>query len=135
MASSSSSRKRNHTEMSLEKKIDLIKASAAVPKPSQKDLGEKFGIGRSTVSDILKKKAHYLEAWESNTSAAKRQRIKKATPMDSLNNLLFSFFCDKHVYVTCMRFILCLYVELMILSIIYDCNCVCLMKHLIFIGE
>ena len=41
--------------MSLEKKIDLIKTSAAVPKPSQKDLGEKFGIGRSTVSDILKK--------------------------------------------------------------------------------
>ena len=68
--------------MSLEKMIDLIKASAAVPKPSQKDLGEKFGMGRSTVSDILKKQAHYLEAWESNTSAAKRQRIKKTTPMD-----------------------------------------------------
>jgi hypothetical protein len=79
--------------MSLEKKIELIKASAAVPKPSQKDLGEKFEIGRSTVSDILKKKDHYLKAWESNTSSANRQRIKKATPMESLNNLLFSFFC------------------------------------------
>ena len=59
--------------MSLEKKIELIKASAAVPKPSQKDLGEKFGIGRSTVSDILKKKDHYLKAWESNTSSANKE--------------------------------------------------------------
>jgi predicted DNA-binding protein YlxM (UPF0122 family) len=59
--------------MSLEKKIELIKASAAVPKPSQKDLGEKFEIGRSTVSDILKKKDHYLKAWESNTSSANKE--------------------------------------------------------------
>jgi hypothetical protein len=79
--------------MSLEKKIELIKASAAVPKPSQKDLGEKFEIGRSTVSDILKKKDHYLKAWESTISSAKRQRIEKTTPMESLNDLLFSFFC------------------------------------------
>ena len=61
-----------HNELTLEKKIDLIKASEAVPKPRQDDLSKKFGIGRSTVSDILRKRDLYLEAWESNC-ASKRQ--------------------------------------------------------------
>ena len=46
--------KRGHNELNLEKKIDLIKASEALPnpKPRQDDLSKKFGIGRSTISDI-----------------------------------------------------------------------------------
>ena len=91
--------KRGHNELTLEKKIDLIKASEAVPKPRQDDLSKKFGIGRSTVSDILRKRDLYLEAWESNR-ASKRQRIVKTTPTESLNELLYSFFSqarDKNI--------------------------------------
>ena len=43
-------------ELSLKTKIDLIRATESVPKLNQKQLAEKFGIGTSTVSDILKKK-------------------------------------------------------------------------------
>ena len=91
--------KRGHNELNLEKKIDLIKASEAVPKPRQDDLSKKFGIGRSTVSDILRKRSLYLEAWESNR-ALKCQRIVKTTPTESLNELLYSFFSqarDKNI--------------------------------------
>ena len=48
--------KRRRIELSLETKIDLIRAAESVPKLNQKQLAEKFGIGTSTVSDILQKK-------------------------------------------------------------------------------
>ena len=86
---------RGQKELTLEKKIELIKASeAAVPKPRQDDLSKQFGIGRSTVSDILRKHAKYLEAWESNR-LAKRRRIVKTTPTESLKELLFHFFSQR----------------------------------------
>ena len=58
MASSS---RRQHTETHLEKKISLILASQETPKPTQQQLSERFGIGRSTVCDILKKRKQYME--------------------------------------------------------------------------
>ena len=83
--------KRGHKELSLEKKVEFITASEAVPKPKQADLSIQFGIGRSTVSDILRKRDQYMKSWESNC-AEKRQRIVKVTPLESLNKLLYSFF-------------------------------------------
>ena len=47
---------RGHKQLTLEKKIELIKDSEAVPKPRQDDLSKQFGIWRSTVSDILQKR-------------------------------------------------------------------------------
>ena len=88
MASSS---RRQHTETHLEKKISLILASQETPKPTQQQLSERFGIGRSTVCDILKKRKQYMEAWESNCST-KRRRVMKETPFNSLNELMYSFF-------------------------------------------
>ena len=46
--------------------MELIKASERTPKPKQEELSKCFGIGRSTVSDILRKRSQYLDAWESN---------------------------------------------------------------------
>ena len=51
--------KRRRIELSLKTKIDLIRAAELVPKLNQKQLAEKFGIGISTVSDILKRKEEY----------------------------------------------------------------------------
>ena len=83
--------KRSHKEISLEDKIVLIRASEAKPKPTQQQLSTQFGIGRTTVSDILKKRKHYEEAWEENVFA-KRRRISKNHEADSLNDMVFSFF-------------------------------------------
>ena len=44
---------RGQKELTLEKKIELIKASEAEPKPRQDNLSKQFGIGRSNVSDTL----------------------------------------------------------------------------------
>ena len=48
--------KRRRTELSLKIKIHLIRAAESVSKLNQKQLAEQFGIGTSTVSDILNKK-------------------------------------------------------------------------------
>ena len=54
--------KRQRIELSLEKRISLINASERFPKPTLKSLSEEFGIGKSTVSDILKKKEIYKDS-------------------------------------------------------------------------
>ena len=84
--------KRLHKELSLEEKIKLIESCEQRPKPTQQQLGDQFGIGRSTVSDILRKKDSYKAQWEENQSS-KRQRLNKSTRLDSLNKLVFDFFC------------------------------------------
>ena len=61
--------KRLLKELNLDKKISLIEASERKPKSTQQQLGEEFGIGRSTVSDILRKKAAYKARWEENQSS------------------------------------------------------------------
>ena len=58
-------------ELSLKTKIDLLRAAELVPKLNQKQLAEKFGIGLSTVSDILKKKDEYCVEYEKNASSGK----------------------------------------------------------------
>ncbi|KAH3855315.1 hypothetical protein DPMN_097881 [Dreissena polymorpha] len=55
--------RRRRVELTLEDKIKLITESTAQSKPSLKALGERFKIGKSTVSDILKKKNVYQEQW------------------------------------------------------------------------
>jgi DNA-binding GntR family transcriptional regulator len=47
-------------KLTLQDKINLIKESESFPKPSQKSLSEKFGVGKTTVSDILKRKSEYF---------------------------------------------------------------------------
>jgi hypothetical protein len=40
--------KRRRVELTLQDKINLIKESESFPKPSQKFLSEKFGVGKTT---------------------------------------------------------------------------------------
>jgi transposase len=40
----------------MKEKYDLIQASERISKPTQKDLASMFGVGKTTVSDILKRK-------------------------------------------------------------------------------
>jgi hypothetical protein len=63
--------KRRRVELTFQDKINLIKESESFPKPSQKSLSEKFGVGKTTVSDILKRKPEYLANFESNENVQK----------------------------------------------------------------
>ena len=45
--------KRRRVELTLQDKINLIKESASFPKPSQKSLSEKFGVGNTTQFPIF----------------------------------------------------------------------------------
>ena len=56
----SPSPKRARKDLNLEQKLKLIEDSEKIPKWTHKQLGEKYGIGRSTVSDIVKRKKNPL---------------------------------------------------------------------------
>lgn len=83
--------KRARKELSIENKMDLIKDSEAVPKISQKDLSLKYGIGKATVCDILKRKDTYRTQYEENIGS-KRKRHASSSKFFDLNELLFRWF-------------------------------------------
>lgn len=54
---------RQRIELSLEKRIELIKCAESVPKPALKVLSSKFGIGKPTVGDIFDKLNELVWQW------------------------------------------------------------------------
>ena len=52
--------KKARKDLSLEEKLTLIADLEKTPKLTEKEPSEKYGIGRTTVSDILKKKRIFL---------------------------------------------------------------------------
>ena len=85
--------KRPRVELPLLKKIELIKQAETLLKPSLKTLGEKFGIGKTTVSDILKRKSAHNEEYERNSSGAKC-RVVSTSKYGNLNELVWKWFCQ-----------------------------------------
>ncbi|CAC5385465.1 unnamed protein product [Mytilus coruscus] len=89
--SASPSPKRARKDLSLEEKINLIEDSDKIPKLTQKQLGEKYGIGCATVSDILKKKEFYNKQYADNSTGNKK-RFTISSKYGDLNDLLFKWF-------------------------------------------
>ena len=83
--------KRQRKELTLNEKVDLIEHSEKTPKITQKDLGVKFGIGKTTVSDILKRKEFYREQFKISGSG-KRQRFIIGSKYGNLNEAVFKWF-------------------------------------------
>ena len=54
---------RKRTELTLNKKVELIKLSEKSGK-SQRKLAEDFAIGKSQVFNILKRKREFIDAFE-----------------------------------------------------------------------
>lgn len=54
-------------ELSLKRKIDLIQESVD-KKLSQRELAESYGVSKTQVQRILKRKAEFMDAFESNQS-------------------------------------------------------------------
>jgi predicted DNA-binding protein YlxM (UPF0122 family) len=57
----------------------------------QKSLSEKFGVGKTTVSNILKRKSEYLANFESNENVQKF-RFGNKSKHDDLNDLMWDWF-------------------------------------------
>ena len=83
--------KRSRRELSLKEKYDLIQASEWIPKPTQKDLASMFGVGKTTVSDILKRKDEYKGIYQENTTS-KRKRHDTGSKYGELNDLVYQWF-------------------------------------------
>ena len=83
--------KRCRVELTLQDKINLLKESKSFPKPSQKSLSEKFWVGKTTVSDILKRKSKYLGNFESNGNV-QNFRFGNKSKHDNLNDLMWDWF-------------------------------------------
>ncbi|XP_062599444.1 tigger transposable element-derived protein 6-like [Saccostrea cucullata] len=83
--------KRQRLELSLSDKIKLIKDHESQPKISQRVLGEKFKVGKSTVGDILRKKDFYLEQFEKNASP-KKSRFNNTCKFFDINDVVFKWF-------------------------------------------
>jgi hypothetical protein len=76
----------------LKEKYDLIQASERIiPKPTQKDLTSMFGVGKTTVSDILKRKDEYKGIYEENTTS-KRKRHDTGSKYGELSDLVYQWF-------------------------------------------
>ncbi|XP_041377364.1 tigger transposable element-derived protein 6-like [Gigantopelta aegis] len=83
-------KKRQRIELSLETKVKLIQEFDSNPQSKQKDLALKFKIGKQTVSDIIKRKQHYLQLYDANISG-ERKRITNGK-FENLNGLLHQWF-------------------------------------------
>lgn len=80
------SRKRN--ELSLRQKVDLLKSSEG---KSSRQLAEFYGVGRTQVQNILKRKREILDSFDNNgLSIRKRQCVSSAN--DDLNDLMWEWF-------------------------------------------
>ncbi|KAL2082547.1 hypothetical protein ACEWY4_022365 [Coilia grayii] len=77
-------------ELTLTDKVNLIKEAEST-KMTRQQLGEKFGIGKTTVTDIIKKKDQYLKQFEENADGS-RQRVKTTTKFKDVSALVWTWF-------------------------------------------
>ena len=74
--------------LSLKDKVKLIKASSS---SSQRQLADRFNVGRSQVNRILKRKAEFMEAYEDN-ECLDRKRVCVSSDYDSIDNATWLWF-------------------------------------------
>jgi len=89
---STPSPKRQRTVLTLEKKIELINVSEKNPLFTHKDLSEKFGVGRSSVSEILTRKEFFRDKFTQN-SGLQVQRFIHGKRED-INAAVHKWFCQ-----------------------------------------
>ena len=75
----------------------MIKESESFLKSSLKSLSEKFGVGKTTVSDILRRKSEYLANFQSNENVQKF-RFGNKSKHDNLNDLMWDWFRQARVH-------------------------------------
>ena len=80
---------RQQKELCLQDKIKVINCSL---NKSQRQLAEQFGVGKTQIQQILKRKAEYTQAFEEN-EGSQRKRLCVRVDCDKLDKLMFEWFC------------------------------------------
>ena len=80
--------KSKRVELTLARKIELIKASSG---KSLRQLADVFGVGKTQVGTIIKRKAEYLTAYEENAQPAKK-RFKSSMQYEDVDKLTWQWF-------------------------------------------
>ena len=84
--------RKQRRNLSLEDKIDIIKRKEANAKLSDEKLANEFGVDRSTISNILRKKEQFLQLHaNANYSDLRKTRIQEAR-FPSLEEVLCTDF-------------------------------------------
>ncbi|XP_037790687.1 major centromere autoantigen B-like [Penaeus monodon] len=76
------------TQLTLAEKIALIKDSDG---QTQGKLAEKYGVARSTVQNVLKRKAKLMQAYEENEPANKKR--SNSCRFEAVNEFVWEWFC------------------------------------------
>ena len=88
MAAVSTKAKGKRRELTIEEKVDVIKASSS---KSQRKLAEEFGVGKTQVHSILKRKAELLRAYDV-VDANSRKRICYRGDYDDVDDVVWRWF-------------------------------------------
>ncbi|XP_046562543.1 jerky protein homolog [Haliotis rubra] len=83
--------KRARCELTLQQKVQLIEDFDKTPRPTQKALASTYGIGRQTVSDILKRRDHYIKKLEINMND-QAKRVLENSKFDKINTMTHEWF-------------------------------------------
>ena len=87
------SKTRKRKELTLKKKVDLIRGSDG---QSQRKLADKFGIGKTQVQTILKRKAEILDGYEENKGNGRKRLCYRSTT-DDVNSVMWEWYNVHHV--------------------------------------
>ncbi len=93
MSKKMASRSKKYNELSLDKKVALIKEyQGAGIKESYESLAKKYRVGKGTVSRIINDSKKHLDNFEQQNQSAKRCRRHKKTENSDLNALMKEWF-------------------------------------------
>ena len=84
-----SSKSKKRVELTLQEKLAVLKAAESGR--SQRDLAKDFGVGKTQIGTILKRKREITEAFERNEASTKR-RCSYASSNDELNEKVWKWF-------------------------------------------
>jgi hypothetical protein len=80
----------NRKDLSLPRKIELIEYASG-SKASCRDVAKKFKVSIGSVSNILKKKEHYINMWGENANK-ERVKEKRASKFEEVNSAVWEWF-------------------------------------------
>ena len=83
--------KRERKILSLKQKVEFIKQKESAGR-SQRELANQFGIGKTQVQVILKRKSEFLDSYESGETSDSRKRLSVRSPNEELNILTWEWF-------------------------------------------
>jgi len=81
---------KKRVELSLDKKMSLIKDSEKLD--SCRKLSALYGVSKSAVSNVIKRKAEYLDAFECNASPDRKRICIRETSYAEVDRIVFEWF-------------------------------------------